>query len=571
MSQEWSRLSRTRHARAGSLGMAIRRVLAALCALSLLCVPAIARAAPSDPADEARLDLTVRFLQEAQNQDGGFGGEPGAESNQDFSAWVALALAAAGINPQDQAKPEGQSVYTYLTEHAAQAIRKEICGAVICTTSFERELLVADASCTSPSDYGGIDLLEEILARRLPDGSFPVEPGGQGEVNDTIFAVLALSPIKEQAVQEAVKQAAEWVISQQNADGSWFWKSKGFAGEADMTGAAIEALNAAGMPNTEAQQKAIGYLHKVQRSDGGFPEFATEEESNSGSTAWATQGIWAAGENPEASSWVQPSSGHGPLDYLESMQQPDGRIRYRASEELNGIWMTAYSGPAYAGQTLPYPCVPRNPPPPKTTSTEASGQGGEAPQTGSGVIAGGGGNGAPLFSRPQPRSKGHTPGGASQLKKSKHAPRPHRRNPGRPRKRTAPTTTGRDLAKRGDRLSAASAQASGAAGGGSGPGAGSAGAGAGGGGSGDGGAALPGANAAQPGQKTAGTEVKGVLIGSPKVASRDDELEAGAPGLHSAGAGSDQGQWLAIATGAVIALLVLAGAMIEHRRPQRVL
>ena len=40
------------------------------------------------------------------------------------------------------------------------------------------------------------------------------------------------------------------------------------------------------------------------------------------------------------------------------MQQPDGHIRYEASEELNGMWMTAYVTPAFTGNSLPIPEVP---------------------------------------------------------------------------------------------------------------------------------------------------------------------------------------------------------------------
>ncbi|HTA97382.1 MAG TPA: prenyltransferase/squalene oxidase repeat-containing protein [Solirubrobacteraceae bacterium] len=483
----------------------------------------------------------MRFLQEAQNSNGGFGGEAGEESSQLFSAWVALALAAASINPQDQAKPGGASVYTYLAEHVAKAIRSELCAPVICTTAFERELLIVDASGTSPESFGGVDLVSELLARKLPDGSFPFVPGGHGEVNDTIFAILSLSPIKEPAVQEVVEHAAEWVIQQQNTDGSWAWQNKGSPGESDMTGAAIEALNAAGMSNTEAQQKAIKYLHEVQEPDGGFPEFPSEGESNSGSTAWATQGIWAAGEDPEAPSWVQPSSGHGPLDYLESMQQLDGHIRYRKSEELNGVWMTAYAGPAYAGQSLPVPPPPRNPEAP--TPPIAPAQGGGGTQSGSGVIAGGGGLGAPLFSRPQPGSKGHTPGGVRQLKDQHHNVNEHRHNPGPPRKTPVPTATsasahrhaGAHHPKRHDPATH----------------------------KGSGGVAIAGTGAGGSAQASGG-DVKGILIGAPA-----GTLQPGAPGLHSAGA--NRTSWLAIGIAGALLLCVLMGMQIELRRPEAIL
>ena len=162
----------------------------------------------------------MRFLQSAQNPDGGFGGNLGGESNQDFSAWVTFALAADSINPQDQATEHGVDAYTYLIAHAAQALHQELCKPAICTTSLERELLVADAAGASPHDYGGIDLVSELLARELPDGSFPFVPGGRGEINDTIYAILSLSLVAQPAAQSAVKHAIEWLISQQNPDGS---------------------------------------------------------------------------------------------------------------------------------------------------------------------------------------------------------------------------------------------------------------------------------------------------------------------------------------------------------------
>ena len=40
-------------------------------------------------------------------------------------------------------------------------------------------------------------------------------------MNDTIFAILALAPIKEPAIEGVVQAAAEWVINEQHADGGW--------------------------------------------------------------------------------------------------------------------------------------------------------------------------------------------------------------------------------------------------------------------------------------------------------------------------------------------------------------
>ncbi|HTC73535.1 MAG TPA: hypothetical protein VK655_11650, partial [Solirubrobacteraceae bacterium] len=80
------------------------RRVASLAALSfvlgLLLVGPEAGAAPA--RYEGSLDSMVRYLQRDQNADGGFGFEPGEGSKNEASAWVALALAAAGVNPRDQ-------------------------------------------------------------------------------------------------------------------------------------------------------------------------------------------------------------------------------------------------------------------------------------------------------------------------------------------------------------------------------------------------------------------------------------------------------------------------------------
>jgi prenyltransferase beta subunit len=518
-----------------------------------------------DSKFQPNLEATVRYLQNAQQEDGGFA-EVGAEPNADFSAWVALALAAAGINPRDQTTVNqhyvaGHSAFSYLAENAHKAFY---------TTDFERELLVVDASGTSPHDFGGVDLAGELLARQILQGAeaggFPhVAAGAQAGVNDTIFAILALSPIREPAAEAAVQRAAQWLEAGQNCDGSWPTLTprrqkpceaarellpKETEGEVDMTGAAIEALNAARRPEPEGQRKAFEFLKEAQVENGGFPEFRGESEPNVASTAWVVQAMWSAGINPET--WLTPS-GHEPLGYLASMQQPDGHIRWEEHQELNGMWMTAYVTPAFTGNPLPIPAVPYVPfpllPPEGSTGStvtaavgSGNGAGGTSKRKGRGLRTEGDGTRAPLFSRPQPHSKGHTPGGVRQLEASRHAERHHKRlNPGRARRKTAPTIDGRDTATRRVRHPDT--------------------------GAGDTGAQLSGAAATSKVTPDTETEVKGVLIGNPGKKT-DKPREGGAPGLRSAGVGGDQEQWPMLAVCAAIALLILTGALIERRRPQ---
>jgi Squalene-hopene cyclase C-terminal domain/Prenyltransferase and squalene oxidase repeat len=541
-----------------------------LAIVGALCSPAFA--GTPNPERRHSLESTVRFLQESQRPSGGFA-PAGKKPSQSISAWVALALAAAGINPRDQATC-GVDAYTFLEGHFREGFKEELAWPETATTAFERELLVVDATGTDPHDFADFDLVEEILARELPNGSFPYVPGGRGEINNTVFAMLALSPITEPAAQEAVQNGADWLVTQQNGDGGWSWEVKGSRSEVDLTGAAIEALNAAGRHDSEAQEKALRYLHEAQRGDGGFAEFPDEAESNVASTAWGVQGLWAAGENPET--WLTGSgeATEEPLDYMESLQQPDGHIRWKASSDLNGIWMTAYVAPAFAGQALPIPAVPRSLPsasavaatseetmlpascrePPPGGDPPAPGA--ESPKPGGGVIAGGGGEGAPLFSRPKPQSKGKTPGGARVAKKKNPDPTNHSKIR---RGANAKQPTGTETSEPSD-PGAAEEEVS-AVGSGRGPRS----PGQGRGGAGPGVPAVL-AKAAQTRSGQGGREITGTLIGSP-TPNQDGDPAFGAPGLRRAGqGGSDREIWVAAGIGGAALLVALGGAQWERRR-----
>jgi prenyltransferase beta subunit len=524
------------------------------------------------PTHQALIDTTVRYLQETQDAGGGFA-EPGEKSSQGISAWVALALASAGINPQDQSRC-GKSAFEYLEEHFREGLTEELAWPQIAVTAFERELLVVDASGTDPHDFAGYDLVAEILGRQLEDGSFPYTPDGMhGESNDTIFAILALSSIHEPAVAEAIAAAREWVVSAQLPDHGWYYSGDNPHSEVDMTGAAIEALVVAGPPTAEpalgAYEKAIAdgleYLRAAQLPDGGFPALPTgETESNVASTAWAVQAIWAGGQNPET--WTTGPEAREPLDYMESMQQPDGHIRWRASSDMNGIWMTAYVTPAFDGHALPIPLAAHDDP--RASHGEAAAclaagvDGGGGPGSAEGVISGGGGHGAPAFSRPKAQSKGKTPGGARLVRGQSIHSRDHSRsrrgeNEGQPR--GAETAEAQRLSETDQEAPSVSHESTegGAAGGGGDDG-------DRGGGPGAKGAPIEAERAKSATRTTTGEEVSGVVIGSPD--GEEGTLAFGAPGLRTAGGGSAGSEWAAIAIAIAAALAALGGVVWERRR-----
>ena len=531
---------------------------------------ALACAVPAGAAAPQRqktIDSTVRFLQESQRPNGGFA-NPGRRPSQSISAWVTLALAAAGVNPQDQATC-GVDAFTYLETHFTESFREEAAWPDAATTAFERELLVVDAAGADPHDFAGYDLVAEILARQLPDGSFPFVPGGRGEINDTAFAVLALSPVAEPAVDAAIGKALDWLATQQNDDGAWSWQVKGLTDNVDLTGGVLEAFNAAGRPGTEAQAQALAFLHQVQRPDGGWSE-AGGGESNVASTAWAVQGLWAAGEDPETWRTGSGLASEEPLDYMESLQQPDGHVRWKQSSDMNGIWMTAYVMPAFAGQALPIPRVPRALPsassaaPSEMDAAElpascsemppgggkSTPPGSESPRQAEGVIVGGGGEGAPNFSRPKPQSKGRTPGGARVVGNKGLRPRNHSETR---RGESAMQPQGTETAEPSNEQAEESQPAVVGGGGGDETGA----------GSGTPGAELTGAP--ETAKAGSGEKVTGTLIGS--AGGRQSKLAFGAPGLRSGGGeGGDAETWVAIGIGGLALAGAVGGSQWERRR-----
>jgi prenyltransferase/squalene oxidase-like repeat protein len=543
---------------------------------------AVPRTEPSavSPSHQKSIDDIVRFLQEHQQEGGGYA-DSAKKPTQSVSAWVTLALAAAGINPRNQIRtangmPCGHSAFEFLAGHFAESLREEIAWPQVGTTAFERELLVVDTAGTDPHDFAGYDLVGEIISRQQPDGGIPFVPGGEAQVNDAVFGILALAPVKEPAAEAAVQKASEWLLAKgEDGDGGFNWRSTGSPSEVDLTGAAIEALTAAEREGTEAEARALAFLREAQRADGGFAEYpSTEGESNVASTAWGVQGIWASGGDPETWRTGSGLATEEPLDYMQSMQQPDGHVRWRASSDLNGIWMTAYVLPAFAGQVLPYPAVPateiaveppgcgETKPTPEAPTEEGLGGGESNPQAG--VGAGGGGEGAPDFSRPAPESKGKTPGGARiphHAKDEKASDHSHTRR-GKNLHQAKGTETQepkRDseadqevekvTTEAGPAATETAAIASGSSGSGGRPTPGDDGR-----ASGARGTLLPADDARRAAGTTGGEEVSGIVIGSPE--GWQGKLAFGAPGLRSAVRGGSEEPWvpLTIAVGALVAL-----------------
>jgi prenyltransferase beta subunit len=279
------------------------------------------------------LSPELSFLTSAQNADGGFGGARGQGSSELYTAWTAMGIAAAGRNPAS-ARRSGRSVLDSL--HAQASTLQGLGDA-------ERTILAARACGASAYAFAGRDLVAEVLRARASDDSFA------HQVNLTAFAIFALRAVGHSPSLPAIHQAAGWIERQQNPDGGFSFGSRGAGSDVDDTGAALQALMDAGARSRRVLAAAAGYLVRSQSLDGGFPQ-RYGGQSNAQSTAWAIQGLIAAGFNPGA---VRRRGSRSPLGFLESLRAPDGSIRYSRTSAQTPVWVTAQALIALSGRTFP--------------------------------------------------------------------------------------------------------------------------------------------------------------------------------------------------------------------------
>jgi energy-coupling factor transport system substrate-specific component len=293
------------------------------------------RASSTEPATVARASVTreLDYLTSAQDANGGFGAAPGQASSELYTAWAAIGLAAAGRNPA-ATRRDGRSA---LDAIGAQAGTLEGPG------DLERTILALRACGASTGSLAGKNLIGGLLRYRSSDGSF-------GHLlNITAFAIFALRASGRSAADPVVSAAARWIVHHQDADGGYNFAGSGGASDVDDSAAALQGLVDAGLHGGSSVTRAVAFIEHAQNPDGGFPAQA-RQESNAQSTAWAIQGLFAAGRDVEA---VRDRGSRSPLGYLESLVAPNGSVRYSRTSSQTPVWVTAQALAALALKPFP--------------------------------------------------------------------------------------------------------------------------------------------------------------------------------------------------------------------------
>jgi len=316
-------------------------IAALLLVLALaLVVPAGARAsAVSEGAD---------WLQAQQRPSGGFAADHGRDAGAEMTAWSMLALAAAGRNPLDVTSG-GKSPVDFLRAH-----RSEVKDA----GDVARTILALEAAGVDPRSFGGEDLVERLLGERRQSGSY------QGWPATSAYAVLAL----RSAGSDATAKTVEWLRKVQGKDGGW-GNEPGDASTPEITGAVLQVLS----PGSDASDRALDYLRESKRPNGGYAP-GNNLSANAQATAWASQGLFAAGKDP-----VGFGPGKSSLAYMRDLQAGDGHFLQAPGVEASPIWVTADVLVPLSGHFLPVAAPPREPKPKPSSSANSSKSGGLAP------------------------------------------------------------------------------------------------------------------------------------------------------------------------------------------------
>jgi len=296
--------------------------------LLLLALPATAGAAPT-PKQKA-----LAYLLKAQNKDGGFGPAPGQASSPLYTGWTGFGLAAAGLNPRDARNPKLDPI-AYTRSHAKSL--SDVGEA-------ERTVLLLHAAGVSPRGFAGRDLVKQLSRAQKPDGSW------EDLVDRTAFGVLAL---RAGGSSSGTRKAVLWLEHQQNRDGGFGFGPKGGSSDVDDTGSVLQALAATGKGGSKAVKPAVSFLRHAQNPDGGFGQ-RKGDPSNAQSSAWAVQGLVAAGRNPDS----LKRNGHTPTSYLVSLQTANGMVRYSRTSAQSPVWVTGEALVALSRKSLPIAPVP---------------------------------------------------------------------------------------------------------------------------------------------------------------------------------------------------------------------
>ena len=270
-------------------------------------VPVLASPYPYNPTD-TEVASALDYLRSGQTTDGDIDGFS-------TSAWVTMAIAAAGEDPHDWKVRNNPSIVDYLANNADDASS---------ATDYARMILAIVAADEDPASFGGVNFVT-LLKGQYDD----TQIGDASLLNDDFWGVMALISAGESPSSEIVAKSVAFIKSNQNAtDHGWSW---GVGGDSDVddTAAAIMALIAAGeSSSSDVVTKGLAFIKSTQVNSGGFVSPGSWGADNADTDSWAIDAIVAAEQEPTSDNWTK--SGKNPIDDLFTFQQGDGSFYWQS-------------------------------------------------------------------------------------------------------------------------------------------------------------------------------------------------------------------------------------------------
>ncbi|MBE7044265.1 MAG: hypothetical protein E7397_01950 [Ruminococcaceae bacterium] len=290
-----------------------------LCIGMIFRIPAQALAFDTSSVDTA-IKETAQYLLETVNnpQISTVGGE-----------WTVLGLARSGVEiPQAYFQQYYENVQNAVIASGGVLHKRKY-------TEYARVALALSAIGKNPQEVAGFCML-------APLGDYK-KTVWQG-VNGSVWALLSLDckgyeiPMNTSAEVQATRDLyLAHILEHQTADGGW--TLSGEAADPDMTAMTLQALSA--YQNraevAEAIQKALTYLSRVQKEDGGFTTVNTETAE---SCAQAIVALCSLGISPEDKRFVK--NGNTVVDAL--MQYRTGQAFRHTKNDIKPDLMATEQG-----------------------------------------------------------------------------------------------------------------------------------------------------------------------------------------------------------------------------------
>ncbi|WP_125153164.1 cell wall-binding repeat-containing protein [Clostridium rectalis] len=209
-------------------------------------------------------------------------------------------------------------------------------------TDYERITLGVVAAGGDPRNIGGYNLLDKIY--NFKDPKNPKRGLDFQGLNGVIYGLIALDA-KGYEIPSGAKYTREYmldyILKNRNSDGGWDLNMNGKNSDVDITSMTLISLaphhdyvSKDGKKVKVAIEEAVKWLSKVQRKDGGFNSWFTE--NNSESCAQTIIGLCANGIDPTSKEFTKDRN---LVENLLRFQQSNGEFYHLmdGSEGVNGM------------------------------------------------------------------------------------------------------------------------------------------------------------------------------------------------------------------------------------------